>query len=241
MRQTTEDHVNGLAAVVLPDWNALAELAQASAGQRWIFRGESGEHEYLRPKAGRTDGDRPGVKGIPSADREIKALAEYRKRARPYIRHEPQNDLEWLAIAQHHGMHTRLLDWTESLLVAAYFATADAGARDKSGIILGMSRLNEATEKDEEDPFSCTNVSLYRPPHITPRIPAQGSVFTLHPNPTENFCPTEPKLTKWYIPADQCAPIKRILDAAGINEASLMPDIDGLSRYIGWLYKWDHL
>jgi hypothetical protein len=35
-----------------------------------------------------------------------------------------------------------------------------------------------------------------------------------------------------------CAKIKKVLDACAVNEASLFPDIDGLSRYLGWRYKW---
>jgi hypothetical protein len=45
-------------------------------------------------------------------------------------------------------------------------------------------------------------------------------------------------LEEWSISSRVCGTIKAVLDACAINEASLFPDIDGLSRYIGWRYKW---
>lgn len=207
----------------------------------WIFRGESDpSNEKLIPKVGRYSQKRGALRKVPyKFEDEIQSFNEFKRAARPYLSHEPKSDIEWLSIAQHHGVPTRLLDWTESLLVAALFAVEQAGTlgdEEIGGAVIYAVKGIDAIDEEKESPFTVREVKTYKPPHISPRIPAQKSIFSIHPNPTAPF--SFHSLERWVLDKNVCWDVKRNLDACGINEGSVYPDIDGLCRYIAWRYKW---
>ncbi|MEL6524895.1 MAG: FRG domain-containing protein [Chloroflexota bacterium] len=94
-------------------------------GKNTLFlRGQKDKKWSLVPSLYRTSEYKP----YSWLHREESLLGEFRRKALPYLSHIPKNDftdLEWLALAQHHGLPTRLLDWTTNALVALYFAYQD--------------------------------------------------------------------------------------------------------------------
>src|SRR4051794_3793588 len=107
----------------------------------WIFRGHA-DHRWIlettiRRRVARLEDDGIGT-GF-AADTEKFMLEEFQRRAHQYQRHLRQMPrdvykLEWLALMQHHGAPTRLLDWTKSPYVGAFFAVADAAPQTDSAI-----------------------------------------------------------------------------------------------------------
>ena len=101
---------------------------------RKYFRGQMklvSAGDSLKPSIGRCGG--LGEKPLRERDElEHNVLEVFRNHLVTHVQHLPRNDWEVLAIAQHHGIPTRFVDWTENPLVALYFAVREAQKDDGS-------------------------------------------------------------------------------------------------------------
>ena len=77
----------------------------------------------------------------------------------------PENDDigSWLFLMQHYRLPTRLLDWTESPLVAAYFAVSDTNHINKDGVIWGLAPHELNREGGDEEGKILNSPSIRRP------------------------------------------------------------------------------
>lgn len=166
----------------------------------------------------------------------------------------PGNDefLEWLLLMQHHGLPTRLMDWSESPFTAAFFACLSHD--DTDGVIWALApyRFNQSMINDRQiintghevasallraafDPGAPNDLqglaAALHTPHTHQRMMAQLSAFTIHGGPyaLESLPERERFLLAFRIPAGAKLHLRKLLYVAGVRKSALFPDLDNLA------------
>lgn len=99
--------------------------------EKWIYRGQRSSKWPLQTTLERAC-ENYGHSLEKAKDNEKRLLREFQRKYHHYSQYIPHSDntLEWLSLMQHYGAPTRLLDFTYSIYVAAYFALEKAKKKD---------------------------------------------------------------------------------------------------------------
>ena len=183
---------------------------------------------------------------------ERSLIVRFQKQAIGHLTRRPKTLVDWICLARHHGLPTRLLDWSDDPLTSLWFALQNRNDHEYDGCVWQMSSsaLLASTSGDfsgldtsfESQPLS---VVRYYPKHISPRITAQRGLFSIQQSPKkiEEFVPLEKRYTdgftgirllKYVIPAASKSGILHKLDRLGIDAFRAFPDLDGLCDMLKW-------
>ena len=195
----------------------------------------------------------PGLYRLGFAAKEINLNARFRLMAKSRRGEVPSgaDALGWLFLMQHYRLPTRLLDWSQSPLVALFFAVELPDDRDAVLWALYPTKLNllEAGTESICMPGSTTvgklGVEAFRrdskqmdtrilsvlTEEADPRHMVQQSAFTLHgrSDPLNDRHRSHEFLVKLRIPSAAKRSFRQVLALYGISRATLFPDLENLA------------
>jgi FRG domain len=231
--------------------NNIAELLNAFSqqiqpGELIWYRGQSVSTRPLIPSLARQ------ARGI---EAEFTLCKRFMQNAVPFRTLRPKDEWEWLFLMQHHGVPTRLLDWTESPLVGLYFAVDSNLDQDGALWCLLPTRLNEQANITYDfsaeipcfgydsilDNYLPTRIAGERGTRLSPvaalalrenpRMYAQLGTFTItHREQTalEAVGATD-HVWKIVIPSASKQSIKQQLSYLRITKLTLFPELDNVA------------
>lgn len=226
----------------------LSEDTKGLDGPIW-FRGHSNKDYKLMPSIYRDDDDNKA--------KEMHLLKRFKQDAISLLPRPCEQPHDWLFVMRHHGIPTRLLDWTESPLVATYFAVASQ-KEDGALWILRPIELNKQEGRsfahidvslpsfDEDEGVmndfnpivvsmatsKTTNPIAFIYPRVYPRQQAQLSVYTIHhlkKIAIEEIGDTK-HVWRYIIPKESKTRIKKELRLLNFGEFQLFPELEKLGK-----------
>jgi hypothetical protein len=209
-------------------WIKFVEFIDARTHTRWVFRGVGSPMHRFVPSVGRT----PAYNALD----EVRVFRAFQHSAGSMLEAPLGNDWEWLAVAQHHGLPTRLLDWSTNPLVACFFAVA-SGSQNADAVVHGFSISEDETVDiaKHSGPFAIDKVLFLLPTKTAARIVNQRGLFSVHPKPD---IPWEASgVVSFTIPARMRARFRRRLFKMGIDHSHIYPDLGGLCETLKWRYE----
>lgn len=165
----------------------------------------------------------------------------------------------WLTLMQHYGLPTRLLDWTQSVLFALFFAVRHR--LDEEGTLWALSpALLNASQRDSNALFTSHSdkiLPLFRdafagdsspsdslaqqkgvfallPREVDIRMTVQLSAFTIHGSvtPLDKRIDCEKFVAAYPISSDAKKTIGKELELIGVTRAGLFPDLENLAKWV---------